>query len=116
MRTAARDVELGGQRIRSGESITMFYLSGNRDEDVFGDPFDFRVDRSPNRHLAFGFGPHVCLGMALSRLELTALFGEMMRRVERMEVAGPARPIAANFLGGFKEVPIRYTLERSVRA
>jgi len=113
MRTATRDVDLGGQRVLSGEAISMFYLSGNRDEGVFGDPFEFRVDRTPNRHLAFGFGPHVCLGMALSRLELSALFGEMLRRVERMQIAGPARPIAANFLGGFKSVPIRYTLDRS---
>ena len=110
MRTATRDCELGGQAIKSGESITMVYLSGNRDEEVFGDPFEFRVDRTPNRHLAFGFGPHVCLGMALSRLELTALFSEMLRRVETLEPAGPARPIQTNFLGGFKSMPIRYQL------
>ena len=110
MRTATRDTLLGDQKIRDGESITMYYLSGNRDEEIFDAPFEFRVDRTPNRHLAFGFGAHVCLGMALSRLELTTLFGELLRRVESMEPAGPARPVETNFLGGFKSVPIRYRL------
>lgn len=110
MRTATRDTALGDQPIRAGESITMYYLSGNRDEDVFDAPFEFRVDRTPNRHLAFGFGAHVCLGMALSRLELTTLFGGLLRRVESMEPAGPARPVETNFLGGYKSVPIRYRL------
>ncbi len=110
MRTATRDTTLGGQVIREGESITMYYLSGNRDEEVFDAPFEFRVDRTPNRHLAFGFGAHVCLGMALSRLELTTLFGELLRRVESIEPAGPVRPVETNFLGGFKSVPIRYRL------
>ena len=110
MRTATRDTLLGDQKIRDGESITMYYLSGNRDEEVFDAPFEFRVDRTPNRHLAFGFGAHVCLGMALSRLELTTLFGELLRRVESMEPAGPARLVETNFLGGYKSVPIRYRL------
>ncbi len=110
MRTATRDTSLGDQKIREGESITMYYLSGNRDEGVFDAPFEFRVDRTPNRHLAFGFGAHVCLGMALSRLELTTLFGELLRRVESMEPAGPVRPVETNFLGGYKSVPIRYRL------
>ena len=110
MRTATRDTTLGGQAIKEGESITMYYLSGNRDEEVFDAPFEFRVDRTPNRHLAFGFGAHVCLGMALSRLELTTLFGELLRRVESMEPAGPARLVETNFLGGYKSVPIRYRM------
>ena len=110
MRTATRDTMLGDQTIRDGESISMYYLSGNYDEGVFDAPFEFRVDRTPNRHLAFGFGAHVCLGMALSRLELTTLFGELLRRVESIELAGPVRPVETNFLGGFKSVPIRYRL------
>ncbi len=110
MRTATRDGELGGQVIRASESITMYYLSGNRDAEVFDAPFEFQVDRTPNRHLAFGFGAHVCLGMALSRLELTTLFGAMLRRVESLEPAGPVRPVETNFLGGYKSVPIRFKL------
>jgi cytochrome P450 len=110
MRTATRDGELGGEPIRAGESITMYYLSGNRDGEVFDAPFEFRVDRSPNRHLAFGFGAHVCLGMALSRLELTTMFGELLRRIESLEPAGPVRPVETNFLGGYKSAPIRFKL------
>ena len=110
MRTATRDTTLGGQVIKEGESITMYYLSGNRDEAVFDAPFEFRVDRTPNRHLAFGFGAHVCLGMALSRLELMTLFGALLRKVESLEPAGEARPVETNFLGGFKSVPVRYRL------
>ncbi len=110
MRTASRDTELGGRTIRAGESIAMFYLSGNRDEEVFGDPFEFRVDRMPNPHLAFGHGPHQCLGMVLSRMELTALYTELVRRVREVSLDGPVRPIEANFLSGFKSVPIRYRL------
>ena len=113
MRSATRDVEVGGVTIKKGDGVCMVYLAGNRDEEVFDAPFEFRVDRHPNRHLAFGFGAHVCLGMALSRLELTAWFGEMLRRVERLEPAGPVRPVETNFLGGFKGVPIRYTLARN---
>ncbi len=112
MRSATRDVEVGGVTIKKGDGVCMVYLSGNRDEAVFDAPFEFRVDRHPNRHLAFGFGAHVCLGMALSRLELTAWFGEMLRRVETLELAGPVRPVETNFLGGFKSLPIRYTLAR----
>ena len=110
MRSAVRDCTLGGQAIKQGESITMYYLSGNRDAEVFDAPFEFRVDRTPNRHLAFGFGAHVCLGMVLSRLELTTLFGALLRKVESLEPAGEARPVETNFLGGYKSVPIRYRL------
>ena len=112
MRSATREVEVGGVTIKQGDGVCMYYLAGNRDEAVFDAPFEFRVDRHPNRHLAFGFGAHVCLGMALSRLELVAWFGEMLRRVETLELAGPVRPVETNFLGGFKSVPIRYTLAR----
>ena len=110
MRTAVRDCTLGGQAIKEGESITMYYLAGNRDADVFDAPFEFRVDRTPNRHLAFGFGAHVCLGMVLSRLELTTLFGALLRKVTSLEPAGAARLVETNFLGGYKSVPIRYRL------
>jgi cytochrome P450 len=110
MRTAAADCTVGGQSVRAGESLALYYLSGNRDAAVFGEPFEFRVDRDPNRHLAFGFGAHLCLGMAIARMELVALFGELARRVEAVEPAGPARPIEANFLGGWKSLPIRCRL------
>lgn len=108
MRTASRDCELGGQAIRANESLALFYLGANFDETLFERPFEFDIGRSPNRQIAFGHGPHVCLGMGLARLELMSLFGEFARRIERLELDGPVRPIATNFLGGFKSVPIRY--------
>ena len=110
MRTAAADCAIGGEAIRKGESLALYYLSGNRDEEVFGDPFAFRVERQPNRHLAFGFGAHLCLGMMIARMELATLFGEILRRVDSVELAGEARAIEANFLGGYKSVPIRFRL------
>ena len=110
MRTAAADHMLGGQLIRKDESITMFYLSANRDEDVFEAADQFRLDRAPNRQIAFGFGPHVCMGMVLSRLELATWFGAMARRIETLAQDGEVRMITTNFLGGYKLAPIRYTL------
>jgi cytochrome P450 len=110
MRTASRDCTLGGQAIRKGDGLALYYLSGNFDSAEFAAPFEFRIDRHPNRQIAFGFGPHVCLGMALSRLELTVWFNQMLRRIESMEMAGPARLLESNFLGGYKSVPIRYRL------
>ncbi len=109
MRTAAADHTLGGQLIRKDESITMFYLSANRDEDVFEAPGEFRLERAPNRQIAFGFGPHVCMGMVLSRLELATWFGAMARRIETLAPDGEVRMITTNFLGGYKSAPIRYT-------
>ena len=110
MRTATRDCELGGQAMRAGDGLALYYLAANFDDAVFGAPHEFHIDRNPNKQIAFGFGPHVCLGMALSRLELTVWFGEMLRRLESIEMAGPVRLLESNFLGGYKSVPIRYML------
>lgn len=108
MRIATRDCELGGQAIRKGDGLALYYLSGNFDETEFEAPFEFRIDRHPNRQIAFGFGPHVCLGMALSRLELTVWFTEMLQRLDWIDMAGPARLLESNFLDGYKSVPIRF--------
>lgn len=110
MRTATEDYRLGGETIRAGQGVALFYLSANYDEAVFDQPFEFRVGRNPNKQIAFGFGPHVCLGMALARLELTTWFAAMARRVESMELAGPVRLLESNFLGGYKSVPLRFRL------
>jgi cytochrome P450 len=111
-RTAARDVEIGGQRIREGEHLVLFYASANRDEDVFDEPFRFRIDRDPNRHLGFGHGEHFCLGSHLARRSQRALFAELARRLEHAELAGEPRWIQSSFVVGLKHLPIRYRIAR----
>jgi len=109
-RTAARDVELRGQKIREGDHLVLFYASANRDEDVYEDPFRFRIDRDPNHHLGFGIGEHFCLGSHLARRSQRALFAELARRLERVELAGEPQWIQSSFVVGLKHLPIRYRL------
>src|SRR6185295_2047437 len=87
-RTAARDVELRGQKIRKGDPLVLWYASANRDEDVFDEPFRFDIERDPNPHLGFGYGEHFCLGAHLARRSQRALFAELAQRVELLELAG----------------------------
>lgn len=107
MRTANRDYRLGEVLIEEGQSIAMFYPSANRDEEQFADPFKFDLERTPNRHLSFGFGGHMCLGLMLARLEMNVFFREFLRRVESIELDGEVRRIQANLVGGFKAMPVR---------
>lgn len=109
-RTAVEPYELRGQQIRAGDALMMCYPSGNRDEEVFDHPSAFRIDRSPNRHLSFGYGPHVCLGMHLAKMETRALFKELLARVDRIELAGEPALSATNFVNGLKRLPIRYAM------
>ena len=110
MRTAQRDYEIRGVRISAGESVLLSYVSGNRDEDVFVDPFRFDVGRDPNKHIAFGYGVHFCLGAALARLEINSFFTELLSRLKSVELIGPAEYLATTFVGGPKHLPIRYEL------
>lgn len=110
MRTAARDTELAGQAIAAGESVCLVYLSGNRDEEAFADPDRFRVDRSPNRHVAFGYGAHHCLGRILAEMEMEAIFREIVARVEAVELAGTPEWVKTNHTGGLKRLPVRYRM------
>jgi cytochrome P450 len=110
MRTASADTEVGGQKIAAGDALYLAYLSANRDEDVFADPFRFDIGRDPNNHLAFGIGPHFCLGAQLARMETRVLFTELAKRVEHVELAGPPAASSTIFVGGLKRLPIRYTL------
>jgi cytochrome P450 len=110
MRTTSRDTELAGQRIRAGDRLLLFYASANRDEDVFEDPFAFRVDRDPNPHLGFGIGEHFCLGAHLARRSQRALFAELIGRLEEVELDGPVERLAASFVAGIKHLPLRYRL------
>jgi cytochrome P450 len=107
-RTAAEDGEVGGQAVRAGESLLMCYPSANRDEAVFDDPFRFDIARSPNRHLAFGYGPHVCLGMHLAKLEIRILLEELLPRIGTIELAGEPAWLNSNFVSGLKRLPIAY--------
>ena len=109
-RTPNRDVEIRGQRIRAGERIVLFYPSANRDEEVFESPDKFRVDRHPNRHLAFGIGEHFCLGAHVARLELEVIFRHLVQRLEHVELAGPLERLRSSVVGGIKHMPIRYRL------
>jgi cytochrome P450 len=109
-RTATRDVEIRGRKIAKGEIVAMFYPSANRDEDVFEAPFEFRIDRRPNRHLAFGIGEHFCAGAHVARLEMEYALRFLLPRIEEVELAGPPARLRSNLLGGFKRLPIRYRL------
>jgi cytochrome P450 len=111
LRYAEEDYELRGRRIAKGDALLMSYLSANRDEDVFTDPFEFDAARAnASSHLAFGTGVHFCLGANLARMELRTFFRELLPRLEEIELTGPAEYTAATFVGAPKRVPIRYRL------
>ena len=112
-RTATRDTEIRGQKIRKGEKVTLWYASANRDEDVFPDPDVFDITRSPNDHLAFGIGEHFCLGAHLARLEIRVMFEHVLRRLPDLELAGPVEYLRSHFIDGVKHMPVRFTPEPS---
>ena len=108
-RAATADTELAGQHIGAGEKLLLLYPSANRDEAVFDDPFTFDIRRTPNDHLAFGHGPHFCLGASLARLELRVVFEELLDRFPDLHLVDleepPLRP--ANFVSGIETLPVR---------
>jgi len=109
-RTPVEDVEIRGKKIRAGDNLCLFYPSANRDEEVFDDPFAFRIDRRPNRHIAFGIGEHFCLGANLARLELRVMFRHLVARLAECELTGRPERLRSSFVGGIKRMPIRYRL------
>jgi cytochrome P450 len=110
MRTATADTEVRGVPIKQGESVLLSYVSANRDEDIFDEPFRFDVGRDPNKHLSFGYGVHFCLGAALARMEINSFFTALVPRLDSIELAGDPEFIATIFVGGLKHLPIRYAL------
>jgi len=108
MRSAAADTTVGGRPVAKDDWLMLCYPSGNRDETVFEDPLEFHVDRSPNRHLAFGYGAHMCLGQHLAKMEMRILWEELLPRLKSVELAGAAQLSEANFVNGPKKLPIRY--------
>lgn len=108
-RNATQDFELRGETIKAGDKISMWYVSANRDEEVFEDPFRFDITRDPNLHIAFGGGgPHFCLGAQLARMEIHVLFEELVQRVPRIESLGAPDRLRSNFIGGIKHLPVRF--------
>ncbi|MGW4365851.1 cytochrome P450 [Nocardia takedensis] len=110
MRTAVEDATVNGIHIPAGDSLLLSYASANRDEDAFDDPFTFDIEREPNKHVAFGFGVHFCLGAGLARMEIGKFFAELLPRLRSVELAGDPELTATTFVGGLKHLPIRYTL------
>ena len=107
-RTALADIELGGEKIKEGDKVVMWYLSGNRDESVFEDPEKFIIDRTNARaHVAFGFGVHRCMGNRLAEMQLCVLWEEIMKRYDRVEIVGDVERLPNNFIRGIKDVPVR---------
>ena len=109
-RTATEDCDVRGVKIRAGEQLALFYASANRDEEVFADPFAFRVDRRPNRHLAFGIGEHTCMGAHVARVEIETMFRHLLARLGEFEVSGPVERLSSAVNGSIKRLPLRYRL------
>jgi cytochrome P450 family 142 subfamily A polypeptide 1 len=114
-RCVTAETELHGQVLEPGEKVLLLYPSANRDEDVFEDPFRFDITRSPNEHVAFGFGPHFCLGNSLARLELQVMFEQLLARLPDLRLADEVgaesdlHPRAANFISGYERMPVVFT-------
>ncbi|HUJ64381.1 MAG TPA: cytochrome P450 [Acidimicrobiales bacterium] len=109
-RTATEDTAIHGQPIAKGDKVVMWYVSANRDEDVFYDPYTFDIERDPNDHIAFGGGGvHFCLGANLARMELRVIFREILARLPDMRLAGQPEMLRSNFIGGMKHLPVTYS-------
>ncbi len=107
-RTATKDIDFHGEKIRQGQKLVLLYPSANRDEDQFPDPFSFDIERSPNDHVAFGLGTHFCLGASLARLELHVLFDRVLDRLPDLRLLEPDEPVyrPANFVSGYESMPV----------
>ena len=106
-RNVTEDLDYKGHQLKAGDKVSIWYVSANRDEDVFDDPFRFDIARQPNEHVAFGGGgPHFCLGANLARMELKVFFQELTRRVPHVEALGEPVRLRSNFIGGIKHLPV----------
>lgn len=112
VRSAKADYVLRGRQIKRGDLLYLSYLSGNRDEEVFEDPFAFKPERTPNRHIGFGYGVHICLGQHLARLEMKAFWEEVIPRLRHVEMAGEGRFAETEWVGGVKNLPIHFEMTR----
>ncbi len=110
MRTVTEDTEFAGRELKKDDWLMLCYASGNRDDEVFEDPYAFRVDRKPNKHLAFGYGAHLCLGQHLAKMEMRILWEELIPRLKSVELAGEPAMSEAVFVNGPKRLPIRFEM------
>lgn len=110
MRTAMQTTKLRDKTIKEGDGLCLFYWSGNRDDEAFEEPFKFKVDRNVTKHVAFGYGVHLCLGMHLARMEIKALYNELLPRLKSIELNGVPKNTLANFVSGLKTLPVRYKM------
>ena len=109
-RNVTEDLDYKGHQLKAGDKIGIWYVSANRDEDVFEDPFKFDITRSPNEHIAFGGGgPHHCLGSNLARMEMRLFFEELTKRVPKVTSVGEVQRLRSYFIGGIKHLPVRFT-------
>ena len=106
-RTATQDIELHGKQIKAGDKVVLWWISGNRDEAVFENPFSIDPTRDPNPHMAFGqWGPHACLGQWLARLEVQSVVRAFVNNVKGVTQSGPHEHLRSNFINGIKYLPI----------
>jgi cholest-4-en-3-one 26-monooxygenase len=114
-RNLTRDAELHGQHLSAGDKLSIWYISANRDEEVFDRPFEFDITRNPNEHVGFGGGgPHHCLGANLARMEIRLLLEEMARRIPEIELTEDASPLRSNFIAGIKHMPVKFPAGKRV--
>jgi cytochrome P450 len=107
-RTARADIEFGGKKIRKGDKVVMWYVSGNRDETMIETPYDFIIDRPrPRQHLSFGFGIHRCVGNRLAEMQLRVVWEEILKRFPAIELAGPPVRLKSCFLRAYRSMPVR---------
>ena len=111
-RTATEDVELGGQKIRAGDKVVMYYGSANRDTDAFDEPDKFDISRAAAKHLAFGHGTHVCLGQHIARAEIDAMLTEVLDRMNDLELSKPPVWLPSNFISGPQSMPVSFTASK----
>jgi cholest-4-en-3-one 26-monooxygenase len=114
-RTATEDCKVRGTTIRAGEQVALYFASANRDEEVFDDPFAFRIDRRPNPHLAFGFGEHFCMGAHVARVELETIFRHLLTRLDSFEVSGQVERLTSITNGSLKRLPISFSTTERLR-
>ena len=111
VRSATQDYQIKGRTIKKGDLVYLSYLSANRDEEAFEDPFTFNPLRSPNRHVGFGFGGHTCLGIHLARMEMISFWQQVIPRLKSVTLTGTPRMAESEFVCGPKSVPIRFEVE-----